>query len=410
VKETQQVLQATLGGANDKRISTAGKTGQLKDLSDAVNALIDNVLAAVGETQKVVQGALDGDLTSRISIEGKTGHFHALSVAVNSLIENIMGVVRDVKIAAGEVFGSSTEISRGNMDLSQRTEQQATVLEETASSMEEMTTTVKKNADNAAQARTLAVAARTQAEKGGTVVSEAVVAMQSINAASKKIADIIGVIDEIAFQTNLLALNAAVEAARAGDQGRGFAVVATEVRSLASRSAAAAKEIKTLIHDSVDKVGQGTKLVDASGQTLTEIVGSVKKVSDIVSEIATASGEQASGIEQVNKAVTSMDEGTQQNAALVEQATAAAESLVGQAKQLDAMMDKYRVDGQNPLGRTVPSSAPHAVNAGMEPRREANRPWSKTKATASRPMQKALQPKRQVAAAGTNGGEEWNDF
>jgi methyl-accepting chemotaxis protein len=403
VKETQQVLRAVLGGANDQRISTAGKSGQLKALADAVNSLIDSVLSSVGETQKVVQSAIDGDLTRRISLAGKTGHFHALSMSVNSLIENIMGVVRDVKFAAGEVFGSSDEISRGNSNLSQRTEQQAAALEETASSMEEMTTTVKQNADNAAQANQLASAARSQAEKGGTVVSEAVLAMQSINVASKKIADIIGVIDEIAFQTNLLALNAAVEAARAGDQGRGFAVVASEVRSLASRSAAAAKEIKTLIQDSVGRVEHGTKLVDDSGHTLTEIVASVKKVSDIVSEIAQASSEQATGIEQVNKAVTAMDEGTQQNAALVEQASAAAESLLDQARQLDARMTKYQVGG--PALQPRPASTP--VKEGSE----ASRSWSKPKRNPAPPATgKASPALRPAASTGTNGGEQWSEL
>src|SRR4029077_6425320 len=218
-------------------------------------------------------------------------------------------------------------ISKGNLNLSQRTEQQASSLEETASSMEEMTSTVKQTADNAGQANQLAMAARQQAEKGGAVVSLAVSAMGGINAASKKIADIISVIDGIAFQTNLLALNAAVEAARAGEQGRGFAVVATEVRNLAGRSATAAKEIKGLIQDTVSKVDEGSKLVTQSGATLEQIVTAVKKVTDIVTEIAPASNAQSSGIEQVNKAVMQLDELTQQNAALVEQASAASQAM-----------------------------------------------------------------------------------
>jgi methyl-accepting chemotaxis protein len=257
--------------------------------------------------------------------------------------------------------------------------------------MEEMTSTVRQNADNAAQASQLAAAARQQAEKGGAVVSEAVAAMQGINAASNKIADIIGVIDEIAFQTNLLALNAAVEAARAGDQGRGFAVVASEVRGLASRSAAAAKEIKALIQDSVGRVAQGSRLVDQSGATLSEIVASVKKVTDIVSEIAAASAEQSSGIEQVNKAVTSMDEVTQQNAALVEEAAAAAQSLLDQSRQLDATMAKFKVIDETTPGWSgtverrredawkavdVPPSRPATAE-----RRSTARPWSKRAGT-----------------------------
>ena len=228
-----------------------------------------------------------------------------------------------------QVGTASKQISEGNSNLSQRTQEQASALEETASSMEEMTSTVKQNADNTRQANQLVANARTQAQDGGEVVTKAVAAMEQINTSSKKIADIIGVIDEIAFQTNLLALNAAVEAARAGEQGRGFAVVATEVRNLAQRSATAAKEIKGLINDSVDKVKSGSELVDASGKALAEIVGSVKKVADIIAEIAAASQEQSSGIDQINKAVMQMDEMTQQNAALVEEAAAAASKSHG---------------------------------------------------------------------------------
>ena len=260
-------------------------------------------------------------------------------------------LVKRVKTAAAEVQTGAEEISKGNLNLSQRTEQQASSLEETASSMEEMTSTVKQTADNAGQANQLAMAARQQAEKGGAVVSSAVSAMGGINAASKKIADIIGVIDEIAFQTNLLALNAAVEAARAGEQGRGFAVVATEVRNLAGRSATAAKEIKALIQDSVAKVDEGSKLVDESGRTLEEIVNAVKKVTDIVAEIAAASREQSSGIEQVNKAVMQMDQTTQQNAALVEEASAASQAIVEQAQSLNGMIARYNVGGESAAAR-----------------------------------------------------------
>src|SRR5581483_8280900 len=251
------------------------------------------------EMQTMLSAVVGGDLSRRIDLAGKSGFFEAMSRGVNQLADNLAEVVSKVKGVAAEVHRGADEISAGNANLSQRTEEQSSSLEETASSMEEMTTTVKQNADNAAQANQLALAARDQAEKGGTVVSHAVAAMAGINDASKKIADIIGVIDDIAFQTNLLALNAAVEAARAGEQGRGFAVVASEVRSLAGRSATAAKEIKELIQDSVRKVEDGSTLVTESGQTLEQIVVSVKKVSDIVAEIAAASREQSSGIEQV---------------------------------------------------------------------------------------------------------------
>jgi methyl-accepting chemotaxis protein len=271
--------------------------------------------------------------------------------------------------------------------------------------MEQMTSAVKNNADNAAQANQLAIAARDQAERGGNVVGAAVTAMAEINVASKKIADIIGVIDEIAFQTNLLALNAAVEAARAGEQGRGFAVVASEVRNLASRSAGAAKEIKALIQDSVGKVSEGTKLVDESGRVLGEIVIGVKKVTDVVAEISASSREQASGIEQVNKAVTSMDAGTQQNAALVEQASAAAQSLMEQATNLSKLISRYHVGGTSTAAGTVPKAVTSAVKprqAAAE-RRTGPRPWS-GKAASSAAVTEAPAPK---AAA---GGDQWTDF
>jgi methyl-accepting chemotaxis protein len=299
---------------------------------------------AVKQTQLTVKAAIDGDLSARIPIGGKTGEIEALCRGVNAMLDNTVELVRRVKTAAAEVQTGAEEISRGNLNLSQRTEEQASSLEETASSMEEMTSTVRQTADNAGQANQLAMAARQQAEKGGAVVNSAISAMGGINTASKKIADIIGVIDEIAFQTNLLALNAAVEAARAGEQGRGFAVVATEVRNLAGRSATAAKEIKALIQDSVARVDAGSKLVDESGRTLGDIVSAVKKVTDIVAEIAAASREQSSGIEQVNKAVMQMDQTTQQNAALVEEASAASQAIVEQAQALNGMIARYKVD------------------------------------------------------------------
>jgi methyl-accepting chemotaxis protein len=344
--ETLQVIQAVLDGASDSRVSMEGKAGQIGVLSNAVNRLIDNVLDAVVETQEVVKFALEGDLSRRISLERKTGHFLALAVSANSLIENMMGVIQMLQETSGEVQVGAAEISRGNVDLSERTEQQAANLEETASSMEEMTATVKNNAENAVQANKLAAAARDQAERGGKVAASAVSAMEQINSSSKKIADIIGVIDEIAFQTNLLALNAAVEAARAGDQGRGFAVVAAEVRNLASRSAAAAKEIKSLIKDSVERVNEGTQFVGDSGKVLGEIVSAVKKVTDVVAEIAASSREQAMGIEQVTRALTSMDTMTQQNSALVEQASAATQALSQHATNLAKLISRYDVGAQ----------------------------------------------------------------
>jgi methyl-accepting chemotaxis protein len=364
---------------------------------------------SVAQTQEIIKSAVDGDLTGRLDSKSKTGDLQKLADAINSLLETISDIVSNVKHAAGEVLRGAEEISQGNANLSQRTEEQSSSLEETASSMEEMTSTVKQNADNAGQANQLATAARDQAEKGGAVVSNAVKAMGDINDASKKISDIISVIDEIAFQTNLLALNAAVEAARAGEQGRGFAVVATEVRSLAGRSATAAKEIKELIQDSVRKVEDGSVLVTQSGQTLEQIVLSVKKVSDIVAEIAAASREQSSGIEQVNKAVMQMDEMTQQNAALVEEATAASQSMADQARDLTKMMERYEVGDSSAAAGTVARTAAPAKAAPTVERRSPNRPFSGKPAAKPAPVESYEAPVRQKAIA--NGGDaDWREF
>jgi len=258
--------------------------------------------------------------------------------------DSLLKIVREVRLGTDTIATASTQIASGNLDLSSRTEEQASSLEETASAMEELTSTVKQNADNARQANQLAVSASAVAQEGGDVVGQVVATMGSINDSSKKIVDIISVIDGIAFQTNILALNAAVEAARAGEQGRGFAVVASEVRSLAQRSAAAAKEIKVLIDDSVEKVTSGSKLVEQAGSTMAEVVGSVRRVTDIVGEISAASQEQSTGIEEVNRAITQMDEVTQQNAALVEEAAAAAQSLQDQAGKLAQVVGVFKLE------------------------------------------------------------------
>jgi methyl-accepting chemotaxis protein len=294
---------------------------------------------AVAVAQRVGQGELAIDVRATGSDETAQ-----LLRALSAMAQNLRDLVGQVAEGAHTVADTSAQIARGNMDLSQRTEEQASTLEETASSMEELTSTVSQNAENARQASQLAVSASEVARKGGAVVGQVVSTMEGISESSRKIADIIGVIDGIAFQTNILALNAAVEAARAGEQGRGFAVVAAEVRNLAQRSAAAAKEIKTLIGDSVDKVDAGNKLVSAAGQTMDEIVGSVKKVSDLIAEIAAASREQSSGIEQVNTAVSQMEHVVQQNASLVEEATAATESMKGQADSLLQTVSRFRLD------------------------------------------------------------------
>jgi len=290
-----------------------------------------------------------GDLTSEIKIVGRDETAELLQ-ALKDMNASLLKIVGEVRSGSEAIASGTRQIASGNADLSQRTEEQASSLEETASSMEELTSTVKQNAENSKQANQLALSASEVAVKGGQVVSEVVGTMSSINDSSKRIVDIIGVIDGIAFQTNILALNAAVEAARAGEQGRGFAVVASEVRNLAQRSAAAAKEIKALIGDSVQKVDAGTRLVDEAGKTMQEIVASVKRVTDIMSDITAASQEQGAGIEQVNQAITQMDQVTQQNAALVEQAAAAAEALEHQAQKLEAAVAVFDV------GKAVPGA------------------------------------------------------
>jgi methyl-accepting chemotaxis protein len=303
---------------------------------------------AVLEVRSLVTAAVGGDLTSRISLADKKGDVANLCDGINELIESMAGVVGQIRVSTESINTASREIATGNQDLSARTESQASSLQETASSMEELTATVKHNAENARMANQLVLNTAEVARRGGEAVGEVVETMNAISQSSRNIADIITVIDGIAFQTNILALNAAVEAARAGEQGRGFAVVATEVRNLAHRSATAAKEIKQLIADSASKVDSGTKLVDSAGKTMEEIVLSVKRVTDIMAEIASASAEQSAGIQQVNLAVTQMDTTTQQNAALVEQAAAAAESLREQAQLLSGMVAQFNVGGGSP--------------------------------------------------------------
>jgi len=354
---------------------------------------------AVGVAQKVAVGDLSASIEVKTSDE--TG---MLLQALRNMNENLRKIVGEVRIGTDAIGTASRQIASGNADLSQRTEEQASSLEETASAMEELTSTVKQNAENAKQANQLAAGASSIAVKGGEVVGQVVNTMSSINESSKKIVDIIAVIDGIAFQTNILALNAAVEAARAGEQGRGFAVVATEVRTLAQRSAAAAKEIKQLISDSVHKVEDGTRLVDEAGKTMDEIVASVKRVTDIMAEITAASQEQSSGIEQVSQAVTQMDEVTQQNAALVEEAAAAAESMQEQAQNLVRAVAVFKL-AQGEERKPVP------VKAERAPATVTHLPAREKPAVKAHPVVKkepALRAKKFANAK--SGEEEWQEF
>ncbi|RIX41187.1 MAG: methyl-accepting chemotaxis protein [Rhodocyclales bacterium GT-UBC] len=332
-KEVASIIEAAVAGDFSKRLDSVRMTGFFKQISEGINALLAANSRALDDVGRMLARLSKGNLTEKIDADYQ-GVLGKLKDDANMTVDNLQSIVVSIKEATDAINTAAKEIASGNQDLSSRTEEQASSLEETASSMEQLTSTVKQNADNSRQANELAGSAQQVAVKGGEVVGQVVQTMSAIHQSSSKIADIIGVIDGIAFQTNILALNAAVEAARAGEQGRGFAVVATEVRNLAQRSAAAAKEIKGLISDSVEKVEVGNRLVDQAGRTMEEVVASIKRVAKIMADISDASREQSSGIEQVCLAVSQMDEVTQQNAALVEEAAAAAESLEEQAAGL----------------------------------------------------------------------------
>ncbi len=343
-KEVSDIITAAAAGDFSRRIAAEQMSGFFRQISQGINDLLNVNSRALEELGAMLNRLSQGDLTRKIETEYQ-GTLGQLKDDANTTVDTLQEIIFSIKGATDAINTAAQEIASGNQDLSGRTEQQASNLEETASSMEQLTSTVKQNADNARQATTLATDAQQVAEKGGHVVSQVVETMGAIHQSSNKISDIISVIDGIAFQTNILALNAAVEAARAGEQGRGFAVVATEVRSLAQRSAAAAREIKGLISDSVDKVQTGSRLVDQAGRTMGEVVTSIQRVARIMSDISEASREQTAGIEQVSLAVTEMDEMTQQNAALVEQAASAAESLEEQARSLSDSVAVFRLPG-----------------------------------------------------------------
>ncbi|RSZ55605.1 methyl-accepting chemotaxis protein [Massilia atriviolacea] len=355
-------------------------------------------------TAKIASSIAHGDLS--VHIDTSHADKGSLLMEVREMRNSLKDIVGQVRGGTETIGTASREIAAGNIDLSSRTEMQASALEKTASAMEELTSTVKQNADNAREANQLAASASDVARKGGDVVSQVVDTMGSINASANKIVDIIGVIDGIAFQTNILALNAAVEAARAGEQGRGFAVVASEVRNLAQRSAAAAKEIKNLIGDSVEKVERGSKLVGQAGVTMDEVVASVKRVTDIMGEIANASQEQSAGIEQVNMSIIEMDSMTQQNAALVEQAAAAAQSLQDQASELAHVVSIFKlVEGEE--AHAGPAPAPVAA-APARPAKAA--PLRVAKPALKRPAPAAAAAVKPKKAPATTSNDEWEEF
>jgi len=382
----RELVEAAVAGDFTRRISLEGRTSSLSKTGEAVNSLCEVVATALDDLIRMLGALAEGDLTQRIESEYH-GSLGTLKKDANTMAERISATITDIMSAAREVTNASAEIATSTTDLSQRTEEQAASLEETSASMEEIASTVKKNAENAEQANQRASSTREVAGRGGEVVAKAVDAMARIEESSRKISDIIGVIDEIARQTNLLALNAAVEAARAGDAGRGFAVVASEVRSLAQRSSQAAKDIKDLITNSSGQVKDGVDLVNKAGGSLQEIVQSIKQVADIVSDIAAASAEQSTGIEQVNKALSQMDEVTQQNSALVEENAATAKTLEQQASAMNARVSFFKTGtaAHNPEFDARPLSAVRSV---AEPRAAAakSKPVAARRASAANPV------------------------
>ena len=378
--------------------------------------IIRSITRPINQAVALSRAVASGDLSLRFDVSGNNETAQLLA-ALKDMQHKLASVVSGVRQNAEGVATASSQIAQGNQDLSQRTEEQASALEETAASMEQLSATVKQNADNANQANQLAMGASTVAVRGGEVVGEVVTTMKGINDSSKKIADIISVIDGIAFQTNILALNAAVEAARAGEQGRGFAVVASEVRSLASRSAEAAKEIKSLITASVERVEQGSALVDQAGVTMSEVVSAIKRVTDIVGEISAASAEQSAGVSQVGEAVGQMDHVTQQNAALVEQSAAAAESLKGQAQAMVQAVAFFKLDAASAADRGKPPQAQVAAAPDPKPLAQRRAPGRAAGANRPKPVaqstpgtQAAAAPTATAAAPALAGSNDWESF
>jgi len=441
LSDTRRALRAVANGELDQPVEAPG-TNELSELLGAVDDMRRQLLEraareqrmsaeqerVIGDMSRVLSALAAGQLTE--TIDGQyEGAFAKLKEDANTTVAKLIEVTAQLNARADQVASDVSQVSAGSLNLSQRIEEQAASLEETAASMEEMTATVTQNSDNAQQANQLVVRAREQAEEGGSIVGSTVVAMQAINESGKRISDIIRVIDDIAFQTNLLALNAAVEAARAGEQGRGFAVVAGEVRNLASRSAEAAKEIKALIEDSVQKVEEGSRLVNASGKSLEAIVSSGKKVSDIMAEIAAASRQQSAGIEQVNQAVTQMDEMTQQNASLVEETATASDSMeeqVGELRRLvgffshedgEARRSDFAPQPRSRAGEQKPAPASASFDPAVEAktgtrpeRRSRKRPWSNRAAPAEGQSTNPAPAPTERAPALAQAGDDWEEF
>ena len=409
-QEVENLVSNARRGNLDLRVSVDDKEGFFRMLSENLNALVEITQSVVNDLSRVLGAFAHGDLTQRVTTDYE-GAFLELKNSANETGDRLTQVINDIHQTSDLVSQNAQEIARGNMDLSARTEAQASSLETTASSMEEINGTVRNNAANSVEASKLAEQTRNQAEKGGEAVNLTIRAMSEISTSSKKIADITNVIDEIAFQTNLLALNAAVEAAHAGDQGRGFAVVASEVRILAQRSAEAAKEIKEMIEDSVTKVEDGQQLVDESGKTLTEIIESVKRVSTIIQEMSHASNEQAAGIDMINQSLIKIDEATQQNTALVEETAAASQSLGEQARKLAELVSFFNT-GDSYFSNVTPEASsefspaalPESASAAPEPfveRRSAERPWTAPAAHG---------PDTAAGQAADHMSEAWEEF
>ncbi|WP_028999491.1 methyl-accepting chemotaxis protein [Azohydromonas australica] len=417
-----QMYEQAEGSYRHARNLLIGFTAATMALASALGWLITrSITVPLRRACDVALQVAEGDLNTVVQVEGRDETAQLLT-ALGTMKSKLTQIVSGVRQNAEGVATASAQIAQGNQDLSQRTEQQASSLEQTAAAMEELGSTVKHNADNASQANQLAVGASSVAVKGGEVVAQVVDTMRGIETSSHKIADIIGVIDSIAFQTNILALNAAVEAARAGEHGRGFAVVAGEVRNLAQRSATAAREIKQLITDSVNRVDHGSKLADQAGHTMQEVVTAVKRVSDLMAEISAASAEQSKGVAQVGEAVTQMDHATQQNAALVEESAAAAESLRAQAQQLVQAVAVFRLQNGGsapaaPAVASLPVAAPapawdSAAHRAPEPARHVTRPSFARKAAAPAPAATPapLPAESHAARSGTSDTDEWTSF